>query len=64
MESFSHENVHQVTGQVVFDGQDHIDVVYRDFPLEVGEIQTNIKALLKTTAKQSLTTDPNLWDTT
>ena len=51
VESFSHEDVHQVTGQVVFGGQDHIDVIYRDFPLQRGETQTGVKPSLNTTAK-------------
>jgi hypothetical protein len=30
---FGHEDVHQILGQVVFDVEYHIDVIWRNFPL-------------------------------
>lgn len=33
VESFGHEDIHQVFGQVVFDAKNHVDVVWRNLPL-------------------------------
>lgn len=49
MEAFGHEDVDQVLGEVVFDAQDHIDVVWRNLPLRTHAQKKTKLHFVKTT---------------
>lgn len=57
MESFGHEDVNQVFGQVVFDAQDNIDVIKRHFPLHKHNQHRKCHVSIPSTALHELTSD-------